>query len=166
MKNIMVSVQDISKQSYVTERIFEYNDFSNIIKERISTNAKIIFDKYGIPEEYQVIMVDINRFKIKATEHISGFPFDWKQAYMDCDGTKTIVHVHTPWTMYESNLVNDNVTISSEYKIIKAKEVRKFYKKLVESGYQTNYLSALFELFEVVKEKQKDASNKLLKICN
>ena len=154
-KYIKVNGCEIILNVHECIRIFEYNDYHNVINHTVRVLAKDIFDKHEVPLKFQNVFIKIQRLSLTektASEAISEYGFDYKRAYRTRNNDTSYISLKSFWTRTHDILVNDKVTLKTKYVFTKPSEVKYFYRELLKSGYKDNYLEALSEIFGISKD--------------
>ncbi len=145
---IMVSADDISRDLYIFYRDLIFGGWfeSYSISDRIS--ASDTFSKFNIPEDYQKIIISINKklFRSKAKEFITDFKFD--TSHMFRNGEEKYLTVEKNVEKYDEKVLFNRIKLITPLNnIIDQEQVVSFYRTLDSNGYLKQYIEAVYNFF-------------------
>jgi len=151
-KYLIIDSTEIRKQLYNVKREFAFNDWDNVYTSDRIIDAKEIFDKYGIPEEFQKIIVKINIpffIKYEAEEYTMGFRFDITAGRIEKENNDKYISVSNYPVLYDNQVFRNKIKFKTQLKYFKFNEVIDFLIKIDDRGYLRSYLESIKEFFDI-----------------
>lgn len=151
-KYLIIDAKDIKKQLYNMKREYGFNDWFNVYTLDKIINAKKIFEKYNIPEEFQKIIIKINiPFFIitEAEEYTMGFAFDLTGRKIEKkNNIKYITATNKPF-LYDNQIFENTIKFKAQLTYAKFDDVINFLIQLDNNDYLKSYLESIKEFFGI-----------------
>lgn len=151
-KYLIIDSTEIHKQLYKVKREYALNDFYNTYTPDRIINAEEVFSKYGIPEEFQKIIVKVSTpffTKHEAQEYTMGFPFDITASKIERENNKKYINASNRPIFYDSQVFSRTIKFKTQFKYSNYEEVMDFLGRIDDSGYLKEYLQAIKDLFNI-----------------
>lgn len=151
-KYLLINATDINKQLYQFERVAYCNDFFNIYHRVKKIDAKKIFEKNNVPDEYQKIIIKISApvFKRnKAKEFMMGFPFDFSMKTREKIDNKKYIRMNNIPIYYDGNIFDDKIVFKTEEQYTSFNNVMYFLEEIYKKGCLENYLQSIKEFLDI-----------------
>ena len=151
---LIVDAKEINKQLYKVYREFAFNDFDNIYEPHGMIDAREIFEKNGVPEKFQKILIKINIpffIKTEAQEYTMGFPFDFTGGkIVKEDNKKIITAFNKPIYDYQANReFSDKIRIRTELVYSNFTDIINFLSQIEKEGHLSAYLQSIKDFFDI-----------------
>jgi len=151
-KYLIIEASEFKKQLYKVSRKFSFNDFENRYEPKGFVNAKQIFEKNDLPEEFHKIIIKINIpfcLKEEAEEYTMGFPFDITAGKIEKENNKKIITISSSPIIYDRQLVRPKISFKSELSYSNFDDVMNFLQRVSDEGYLKSYLKSIKEFFDI-----------------
>ena len=153
-KYLIIDSTEINKQLYKVTREAAFNDFYNVYEPNGMMDASQIFEKNGVPEEFQKIIVKINipfSLKKEAEEYTMGFPFDITAGKIEKENNKKIITVSSCpiYDYYANQEFRDKIKFRTELVYSNFDDVMNFFVAVDKKGYTKLYLQSIKEFFDM-----------------
>lgn len=151
-KYLMIDSKDMYKIIYKMKREASFNDFNNIYYYDKEISAEEIFNKNGIPQELQKIIIKINIpmfFKDEGNEYLTDFPFDITGGQISKVNNDKYITAYSKKIFHDNQLFERTIKFTTHIKYFKYNEVVEFIMNLVNEGYLEKYLKSLKEIFDI-----------------
>ncbi len=151
-KYLIIDAMDINKQLYNMRREASLNDWYNVYTPDRTVYAKKIFNKHGVPKQFQKIIVKINDLffiRYDAKEYTMGFPFDVKAGRIEKENNDKYISIPSAPILYDDQVFKDKIKFKTQLKYYKYDEVIQFLSKIKDNGYLQPYLESIKDFFDI-----------------
>ena len=110
--------------------------------------AEKVFDYFGLPEEYQKIIIKVNNylFRKSAREFVTGFKFDELEEEKRIRACISYENLKG-YSISGNQLLFDRIKLNTEAKYYNIIQVLKFLKQVDDAGYLEKYIQSLDNIF-------------------
>lgn len=151
-KYLFLDSTEIHKQLYKIRRQSGFNDWFNIYIPDKMIDAREIFRKNNIPEEFQKIIVKINIpfcLKKEAEEYTTGFPFDITAGQIEKENNQKVITVSNCPIFEDNQIFIDKIKFRTKISYSNFEDVINFLLKIDEKGYLKSYLQIIKDFFDI-----------------
>lgn len=148
---LIIDSNEIKKQLYNVKREFAFNDWDNVYIPNKIIDAKEIFDKYNIPEEFQKIIIKVNIpffIKTEAYEYIFGYPFDITAGKIEMDNNQKYITVANSQIFSNGHVFRDKIKFKTRLNYFNFDGVNEFLQNVESNGYLELYLQSIIDFFD------------------